>query len=868
MIERPCRGRLRDSDSGPQLPGLPTPSQAVVPSFHQDPMQLSRALLCAATLSLLPAEFVSAQTVTIAAANSGELSYQVGGLQVRRWTDAGVAKAAMSRDGGRTWRNLFQPDDRLHFVLAQYDPMQNDLHLPAPMGVPVQNRLFLVQFQTQILEPYQRELQQRGIEILHYLPENALFVRCDRSQLDVVRQLPFVRWAGDVQNGFKLDATLREFAASKTTDAKECNLVLASKSDRARLVAQIADLGGVVTDQCDGSVMIQARLTPSQLLSVMDLDTVTWADPTTEIGYDMDNARIQGGANYVEQLGGFTGIGVRAEITEGFEETHPDFTNFPGRVIVRGTNTVASHGHCTAGIVGGSGAGNSAARGMLPNATMIEGAYSSAGAIYSQAVGSTNPALPWRSMFATASWGSAVTTQYTSVSQAMDDALFAADLTRFNSQSNQSSQNSRPEAWAKNIISGGGVSHGNNANPADDVWTSASYGPASDGRQKPDICAYYDNVLTSDRSGASGYNTAAGVSGNYYTGFNGTSSATPICAGHMGIIQEMFTDDLFGNPLPMPATPANRFENKPHMTTGKALLCGTARPYPLSQVARRVQGWGFPDLARLYDNRNKIVVVDEYEALQMGQSRTYLVWVAPGAPEFRATMCYADPAALPSAAIHRINSVDLKVTRLSDGTFWWGNNGLANSDQTPSGGVPNDRDTIEGVLLSNPQAGLYEVRVTATSIVQDGKVETPAMDVDFALVIFPTGGGYLNRTGVTLDLQSSGSGDLSVNCSNVPATGWTDGFTSISFNTARAKGFGGFFGIEADFLTSAIWSIGATSGDVFHFTNSAASYPHTAYQFEAALIAALAGVEIDAQVTLWNGTSIVGQSNVDRITLQ
>ena len=32
-------------------------------------------------------------------------------------------------------------------------------------------------------------------------------------------------------------------------------------------------------------------------------------------GYDMDNARIQGGGNYVETLGGFTGNGVRAEIT-------------------------------------------------------------------------------------------------------------------------------------------------------------------------------------------------------------------------------------------------------------------------------------------------------------------------------------------------------------------------------------------------------------------------------------------------------------------------------------------------------------------------------------------------------------------------
>ncbi|MBM4063563.1 MAG: hypothetical protein FJ265_21060, partial [Planctomycetes bacterium] len=649
------------------------------------------------------------------------------------------------------------------------------------------------------------------------------------------------------------------------------NLVLASKADRERAAQQVRELGGEVTDLCEGSVMIQAKLTPAQLLLLLAHDTVTWADPTPATGYDMDNARIQGGGNYVETLGGFTGTGVRAEITESFEETHVDFTNFAGRVLVRGTNSVASHGHCTAGIVGGNGTGNFAARGMMPNCWLIEGAYSGSSAIYAQAMGSTNPSLQWRTMVATASWGSSLTTVYTSVSQTMDDALFDSDLTRLNSQSNAGSQSSRPEAWAKNIISGGGVSHGNDSNPANDVWTSASYGPASDGRQKPDICAYYDQVLTSDRTGTSGYNTAASPAGDYYASFSGTSSATPICAGHVGILQEMFTDGLFGNPLPLPATAANRFANKPHMTTSKALLCGTAQPYPVAQVERRKQGWGFPDLARAWDNRRKTIVVDEYEALQQGQSRNWLVWVAPGSTEFRAVMCYADPEAQANAAIHRVNSVDLKVTRFSDGTFWWGNNGLTagttGGDQSAPGGVANDRDTLEVVKLDNPQAGLYVVTVAATAIVQDGKVETPALDVDFALVVFPVG-GYRNDTGMTLDLASTGPGNLSVNCANVPATGWTEGFTFFTFDTARAPGFGRFFGIEDDYLTAAIWTVPAATGDVFHFTNAPGSFPHVPFTFAPSLVSALAGLAVDAQVTLWNGATVVAQSNVDRITIQ
>src|SRR5262249_34676466 len=157
------------------------------------------------------------------------------------------------------------------------------------------------------------------------------------------------------------------------------------------------------------------------------------------------------------------------------------------------------------------------------------------------------------------------------------------------------------------------------------------------------------------------------------TSFNGTSSATPIVAGHVGLIQQMFTDGLFGNPLPLPATAANRFQNKPHMSTSKALLCNTAAQYTFSgttaNLTRVHQGGGFPSLQRVYDNRNKLLVVDEYEVLQQGQTRSYLVWIAPGTAEFRATMVYADPEAQANASIHRVNNLDLKVVRLADGTF-------------------------------------------------------------------------------------------------------------------------------------------------------------------------------------------------------
>src|SRR5262249_23652434 len=160
-------------------------------------------------------------------------------------------------------------------------------------------------------------------------------------------------------------------------------------------------------------------------------------------------------------------------------------------------------------------------------------------------------------------------------------------------------QLARPEAWAKNVLSVGSVTHFDNPDPTDDVWSDGSIGPAADGRIKPDLVAYGDQVLCGDIVGAGGYSPT-----NYYTSFSGTSAATPIVNGYLGLAQQMFTDGLFHNPLPLPPTDANRFANKPHMTTAKALLLNSAASYPFAgttaNLTRTHQGWGFPNVALLY----------------------------------------------------------------------------------------------------------------------------------------------------------------------------------------------------------------------------------------------------------------------------
>ena len=79
----------------------------------------------------------------------------------------------------------------------------------------------------------------------------------------------------------------------------------------------------------------------------------------------------------------------------------------------------------------------------------------------------------------------------------MDDIIWRLDIAITQSQSNSGTRQSRPQAWAKNIISVGGIRHFNTLTTADDSWTSgASIGPAEDGRIKPDVSYWYDGIFT------------------------------------------------------------------------------------------------------------------------------------------------------------------------------------------------------------------------------------------------------------------------------------------------------------------------------------------------------------------------------------
>lgn len=633
--------------------------------------------------------------------------------------------------------------DRLvHLRYAEFDPAGAEPAVPQLLRGGADTELWIVQFDGLPTQAGRDAVRRAAGEVHGYLPENAYVVRMSHAVRQRVVAQRGVRSATYYHPAFRLEpaliAEVQELEPLGAERPAKYNIVVVDKhTDKPALGAAIERLGGRVTHQKHGSLLLEAALTRKQLARTARLDQVLWIDRVSPTALDMNNARVQGGANHIETQAGYTGRGINGHVYEGVQANHTDFNNQPTNVLSGGEPQ--SHGHCTAGIVFGNGKSHANGRGMAPDAKPFYTTHTSASESRWKVIETL--VRTHEVMFTTASWGNALTTFYTSLSAEADDIVFDHDIPWTQSQGSASSRQSRPQAWAKNVFSIGSVTHRDNANPSDDSWRagSGSTGPALDGRQKPDLVAYDDSILCSDMTGSAGYNR----SGDYYANFGGTSGATAICAGHNALAIQMFTDALFS---PKRKANGTRWENRPHFATLKALQIANAAQYPFTKSStdnrREHVGWGFPDLKTMYDRRALHYVVDETDILRQGDAMLYQISVAQGQPELKVSLCFADPAGNPSATRARVNNLSLRVIA-PNGTTYWGNVGLSQGNYSVPGGVSDAVDTVENVFIQNPAAGIWQVEVGAWLVAEDAHVETPVVDADFGLVA--VGGKFVSK---------------------------------------------------------------------------------------------------------------------------
>src|SRR5215210_5697608 len=195
------------------------------------------------------------------------------------------------------------------------------------------------------------------------------------------------------------------------------------------------------------------RVHPALVPALAALDFVLWIDRWSAPENDMDLVRADSGANWSETNYNTCGQGVRGEVLDGgFESTHMDFDG----VLLHGSNSAASHGTSTYGIVFGNGNrdgdGNAQGTGQLV-CSGVQGIAADYDFMTDRFAETQQLKVsPYFASFQSNSWGDALTTQYTSISNQMDDIIWRLDIAIAQSQSNAGTQQSRPQAWAKNIF--------------------------------------------------------------------------------------------------------------------------------------------------------------------------------------------------------------------------------------------------------------------------------------------------------------------------------------------------------------------------------------------------------------------------------
>lgn len=254
-----------------------------------------------------------------------------------------------------------------------------------------------------------------------------------------------------------------------------------------------------------------------------------------------------------------------------------------------------------------------------------------------------------------------------------------------------------PHAVAKNVLTVGAVAgiEGGYSSPTDLVMSSfSSWGPTDDGRIKPDLVAMGKDVYSSMPHDA-------------YARSSGTSMASPVVAGSLLLIQELYEGLTAGDML--------------RAASLRGLAIHTARRAGPSEGPDYSFGWGLLDAATMADfllalHEGGPVYFKEESLAQGGEFG--LDFFADGTGPLLATLAWTDlpGSPLPGKPLNArdpmlINDLDLRLVSASGDTLYpWVLD--VENPQAPARQGDNVLDNVEQVYVAAPEAGYYRLIIT------------------------------------------------------------------------------------------------------------------------------------------------------------
>ena len=260
-------------------------------------------------------------------------------------------------------------------------------------------------------------------------------------------------------------------------------------------------------------------------------------------------------------------------------------------------------------------------------------------------------------------------------------------------------------AMGKNVLSVGAVKQVDEYTGPESVRMTdfSCWGPADDGRIKPDIVGKGEGMYMTNSSSNTSYVTS-----------QGTSFSSPNVAAAAALLQQHYQTFSGGTPL--------------KASTLKAIMLHTADEAGDNPGPDYKYGWGLMNTKAaamlITDGQGQNSI--DHRVLTEGNDYTRTITVPEGADELRVSICWTDPAGIPRPYSLNdrtpmiVNDLDLKIYNGS-GTWYPYKLDPLNPDNAATNYGKNVVDIYEQVYIENPDAGTYTIEVSHDGGLENGQ---------------------------------------------------------------------------------------------------------------------------------------------------
>ncbi len=677
----------------------------------------------------------------------------------------------------------------IHLPGASFDPMKSPPEGSLRLGVAATSNgkgYYVVQFGGTATDEWLKSVRDAGVQILQYVPHQALFVYGDSDAIARLADHSRVRWIGSYKPEQKLGAIFKDqlnSARGGKALARGISPIESTKKGVAVFdiaVFSRADLNGFISEfkeSFTGSViqvtplqnnyfnLVRAELPLDKVETIAGMPDVVTVEAFVRTRNEDERAGQILGGNYIDQttiLGpsfdpltqfGADGTNITVSVVDdgvgipgegGFYLTSLNAVNGP----LRGTTSGASgHGHFNATLIAGStpfgqldnlfynyGKGI-ASRAHIVNIPRNKSGYTGTDAdVYNDSVSTPGPNGA-HAMISNNSWGNGTNSNAYSTMESMFDGIVldastvhpAADpITLIFSAGNEGFIGlTRPKA-AKNLIAVGSTEN----------LRSELGGPnannmddlASDSSRGPAADGRIKPDIVAPGAGVtggrSGSNSLSGNIDSAHRWSNGTSHAAANISGVAALFANYYQNNNFGQ-RPMPSLIKAALINSAVDLNGE----NTGASIPNGS-----EGWGRPNLKFMMNPGVGVKYINQEVALDApGQGFQLSGSVASSTKPVRVTLVWSDPPGTSDPAL--VNDLDLTVN--VGGVTYKGN--VFSNGVSVTGGNADNRNNVENVFLRAgvPVGSALQVTVTARALNGDGVLYNgDATDQNYSLVVY------------------------------------------------------------------------------------------------------------------------------------